>query len=101
MSGREFDDAGPLLAVQEAVVPPPLPAHVQFHGPVPKTGVGIPTEQSMFVGIVGMVLPLAAPHTPLARGGVPVICVGVLAASVLLDLLLSVRAESTSAMAPK
>ena len=61
----------------------------------------MPTLQSRLVGMVGVVLPLAEPHTPFVTGGVPVIWVAVLAASALLASLLSATAKSTSAMAPR
>lgn len=34
------------LAAQLAVIPPLVPAHVQFHGPVPLTAEAEPAEQS-------------------------------------------------------
>lgn len=39
------------VALQLAVVPPPIPAQVQVHGPVPVTADGVPAVQRLVVGI--------------------------------------------------
>ena len=49
-------------AAHDVVVPPLLPAHDQFHGPVPVTDEAKPTEQSPVVGAVLTTTPLAGPH---------------------------------------
>ena len=45
---------------QEAVVPPPEPVQVHVHGPLPETGVAVPTEQKPPDGAVAEVKPLVA-----------------------------------------
>lgn len=56
-------------ALQDAVAPPFVPPHVQFHGPVPVTLDGDPTEHNSAVGgaLVYCFVP-AIPHTPLTNG---------------------------------
>jgi hypothetical protein len=51
-------------ALQDAVVPPPVPVQLQFHGPVPVTAVAVPEEQNPVVGAVDTPTPFAPPHTP-------------------------------------
>ncbi len=53
-----------LYAPQITVCPPLLPTHCHDHGPLPITGVGVPTEQSPSVGAFSTVVPWAGPHTP-------------------------------------
>ena len=58
-----------LAALQLAGVPPPLPAQVHVHGPVPPTADGVPALQRFVVGATDTVVPLAVPHTPLIGVG--------------------------------
>jgi hypothetical protein len=51
-------------ALQLALVPPLLPLHVQFHGPVPVTPDAVPAVQSLAVGAVVTATPFAEPQTP-------------------------------------
>ena len=51
-------------AEQLAVVPPLLPAHDQFHGPLPVTAEAAPIVQSPVLGAVLTALPLAVPQEP-------------------------------------
>jgi hypothetical protein len=53
-----------LLALQFGLTPPYSPLHVQFHGPVPATAVGVPELQRLVVGTVATVVPLALPQDP-------------------------------------
>jgi len=46
-------------------VPPIEPVHVQFHGPLPATLVGVPLEHKLLVGAWLAIIPLAEPQTPL------------------------------------
>ena len=61
-----------LLAEQDAVAPPLVPAHVQVHGPVPETGEAAPTMQRFAVGAELIGLPFALPHTPFVANVPPV-----------------------------
>jgi len=59
-----------LLALQEAVDPPPTPAQVQLQGPGPVTAEGVPALQRV-AGLDGLVLNvplLAEPQVPLTTG---------------------------------
>src|SRR5271157_3818799 len=52
-------------AEQLAVVPPPEPAHVQFHGPEPLTLEAVPALQRFAVGALVRSAPFEEPHPPL------------------------------------
>ena len=52
-------------AEQLAVVPPPEPAHVQFHGPEPFTLEAAPALQRSAVGLLVRSAPFEEPHAPL------------------------------------
>jgi len=54
-----------LSALQEAVVPPLLPAQVQYQGPVPLIAEAVPATQFTEVGADVSVSPSGEPHTPL------------------------------------
>jgi hypothetical protein len=51
-------------ALQLALLPPLLPAHLQFHGPAPVTDEAMPAVHSPVVGAEVTPTPLAEPHTP-------------------------------------
>jgi hypothetical protein len=51
-------------ALQFAVVPPPEPMHVQFHGPLPVTADAVPAEHRLVVGGLDVGTPFADPHAP-------------------------------------
>jgi hypothetical protein len=53
-----------LLAVQLAVVPPFVPAHVHDQGPLPLTADGVPVLHRLLVGTVVMDPPLMLPQVP-------------------------------------
>ena len=53
-----------MFAVQSAVVPPPDPAQLHVHGPLPATTVGAPTLQRFAVGADVNVCPLDVPQIP-------------------------------------
>ncbi len=57
----------PKLAEQLAVVPPFVPAHVQYHGPVPVGVDAVPTMQKPVVGMLEKVAPLLIPQVPLVE----------------------------------
>jgi hypothetical protein len=63
-------------AEQYAVVPPWLPAQVQFQGPLPVTVDGVPALQSPLVGAVPVMTPFAEPHVPITRCGCFCACAG-------------------------
>jgi hypothetical protein len=46
------------------VVPVPLPAHVQFQGPLPETLEAVPVVQRLEDGALETVVPFAVPHVP-------------------------------------
>ena len=52
------------LAEQVAVVPPFVPAQLQFHGPEPVTALAVPAVQRLVLGAVVKVPPWDAPQTP-------------------------------------
>jgi hypothetical protein len=52
-------------AEQLAVVPPPEPAHVQFHGPEPLTLEAVPALQRLVVGALVRSALFEGPHAPL------------------------------------
>src|SRR6516225_2072976 len=52
-------------ALHESFVPPRLPLHVQFQGPVPVTVVAVPAVQRLVVGAVVTATPFAGPQDPL------------------------------------
>jgi len=54
-------------ALQEAVVPPLLPAQVQYQGPVPLIAEAVPATQFTEVGADVSVSPSGEPHTPLVE----------------------------------
>ena len=58
-----------MLALQLAVVPALVPVHVQPHGPVPVTAVGVPVAQKLVVGATLNVPTLLLPQTPLTGAG--------------------------------
>ena len=62
-AGQEVKDPDIRFAVQEAVVPPPDPVQLQFHGPDPATAVAVPVEQKLAVGIED-VFAAADPQAP-------------------------------------
>jgi hypothetical protein len=51
-------------AEQLAVLPPPVPAHVQFHGPAPVIDDAVPVAHSPVVGSEVVERPLAVPQAP-------------------------------------
>jgi hypothetical protein len=53
------------VAEQVAVVPPLLPAQLQFQGPLPLTADAVPALQRLAVGAVDRLEPFEEPHTPL------------------------------------
>lgn len=53
------------LALHVAIVPPLLPAHVQFQGPLPVTVEAVPVVQRFVVGATVKVLALLLPQVPL------------------------------------
>src|SRR5262245_31912937 len=58
------------FAEQLAVVPPPVPAQLQVHGPLPLTAEGVPTAHRLVVGAEVRVWPFDEPQTPFT-GPVP------------------------------
>jgi hypothetical protein len=58
-----------LLAEQVAVVPPLIPVHVQFQGPLPVKVVPVPLEQKLLSGATVKVLPLLVPQEPFTGAG--------------------------------
>ena len=52
-------------AEHDAVLPPLLPAQLQFHGPLPVTVDAVPAVQRLPVGAVLAATPFALPHAPL------------------------------------
>ena len=52
-------------AEQLALDPPPLPGHVQFHGPLPDTVTVLLPTQRFVAGAAVKMPPLALPHAPL------------------------------------
>lgn len=52
-------------AAQELLVPPLVPAHIQFHGPLPDTAEELPALHRLVVGVALTATPLAVPHMPL------------------------------------
>ena len=54
-------------AEQLEEVPPLLPLHVQFHGPLPVTVEAVPAVQRFVEGIVIKVCPLLLPQEPLTE----------------------------------
>lgn len=63
-------DAAVLFAEQDAVVPPPDPLQVQFHGPDPPTADALPVKHRLVEGADANVPPCELPHAPLT-GGLP------------------------------
>jgi hypothetical protein len=59
-----------LFALHEAVVPPPDPAQLHVHGPLPLTADGVPAVQSPELGAVATLVPFAEPQVPLTAAGV-------------------------------
>ena len=59
-----------LFAEQVAVEPPPEPAHVQLHGPVPDTEDAVPVVQRLVVGAEVKDPPCDDPQEPLIGVGV-------------------------------
>lgn len=57
------DEPDARFAEQLAVVPPPIPAQVQVHGPVPATAEAVPALHKC-VGVLLKVSPLSVPQTP-------------------------------------
>jgi hypothetical protein len=55
------------LALQDAGVPPFVPAQVQVQGQLPSTGDAVPTEHKLLVGLVATVEPFVLPHTPFSN----------------------------------
>jgi hypothetical protein len=53
------------LALQDALVPLPLPEQLQAQGPLPETAVAVPVVHRLVVGALVTLVPLAAPHAPL------------------------------------
>ena len=53
------------VAEQVAVVPPPLPAQVHDHGPLPLTVDAVPALQRFAVGALVRLAPFEEPHAPL------------------------------------
>jgi hypothetical protein len=53
-----------LLAEQDALVPPLLPAHVQFQGPLPVMAVAVPPAQKLVSGATVEVTLLLVPQAP-------------------------------------
>jgi hypothetical protein len=60
------------LAAHCAVVPPKLPAHVQFHGPLPATADATPALHRLPVGAEVCVVCAADPHVPFTAPGLAV-----------------------------
>ena len=58
-----------LVAEQVAVVPPPLPAQLHDHGPLPLTADAVPVLQRLAVGALARLPPFEAPHAPLTAVG--------------------------------
>jgi hypothetical protein len=56
-------------ALQEAVVPPFVPWHDQYHGPLPVTVDAVPVLQRFVVGMLERVAPLLVPQVPLVGVG--------------------------------
>lgn len=56
-------------AEQDAVLPPPVPVQLQFHGPVPVTAVAVPAAHNPVVGADVLATPFAGPHEPLTGAG--------------------------------
>ena len=57
-------------AEQVAVLPPPEPAQLHDHGPVPATDDDTPAEQRLADGADDTATPFAEPQVPLTGGGV-------------------------------
>jgi hypothetical protein len=53
-----------VLALQLAVLPPLVPAHVRVHGSFPLTDDAVPAEHKLLVGL-DVVVVAALPHFPL------------------------------------
>ena len=53
------------FAEQVAVVPPPLPAQLHDHGPLPVTVDAAPAPQRLAVGALARLSPFEEPHAPL------------------------------------
>ena len=59
------------FAEQVALVPPPLPAQLHDHGPLPLTDDAVPALQRLAVGAVLSLPPFEEPHVPLTLEVVP------------------------------
>ena len=59
----EADEAS--AAEQFAGVPPPVPLHVQFQGPVPEKALTVPVLHRFVVGATDTATPAAEPQVPL------------------------------------
>jgi hypothetical protein len=64
-----FTGDGGSTAEQLAVVPPPEPAQVQLHGPLPLTADAVPVLQRLAVGLLVRSAPFEEPQTPLTAEG--------------------------------
>ena len=61
-----FTAGDPLrVAAQDLSMPVPVPAHVQYHGPVPLTALAAPVLHKMLTVAASMALPSTNPHAPL------------------------------------
>ena len=60
-----FTGGGGSSAEQVAVVPPPLPAQLHDHGPLPLTVDAVPVVQRLAVGALVRLPPFEDPHAPL------------------------------------
>jgi hypothetical protein len=88
-----------MFALQVAVVPPLAPVHVQFHGPVPVTVVGVPKVQRFIVGRDAKFALLLLPQTPLT-GTTTVVKLQVLAVKELFDRSLMALVSETEYVLP-
>ena len=66
-----FTGGGGSSAEQVAVVPPPLPAQLHDHGPLPLTVDAVPVLQRLAVGALVRSAPFEEPHAPLTLEAVP------------------------------
>lgn len=57
--------------MQSAIAPPFSPLHVQFHGPMPATALGVPEMHNPWDGAVVTPTPCAGPHAALSNTGAP------------------------------
>jgi hypothetical protein len=57
------------VAWHEAVAPPLVPAHIQFHGPEPLIAVELPLAHRFAVGAVLIAAPFAEPQVPATACG--------------------------------